>query len=260
MLEVTPIRAFHDNYLWLFRQSGSRECGIVDPGDADPILHYLQEHDLELKAILITHHHADHTGGIQQLLEHYDAPVYGPSSPNIPEVTDPLDENDNISVLSEEFQIIKIPGHTLDHIAYYAPKSSYRKPVLFCGDTLFAGGCGRVFEGTHTMMHNSLQKLARLDPDTHVYCAHEYTMANLNFAKAVLPENKPLSDRISVEQKKRDQDIPTVPTSIRVELDTNPFLRCHEQELVNAASQHTGRNISSPEEVFAVIRDWKDSF
>ena len=260
MLEVTPIRAFHDNYLWLFRQSGSRECGIVDPGDAAPILRYLQEHDLELKAILITHHHADHTGGIQQLLEHFEVPVYGPASPNIPAVTHTLSNSDRINVFKEEFQVIEIPGHTLDHIAYCTPGSDSQDPVLFCGDTLFAGGCGRVFEGTHTMMHNSLQKLAKLDPDTSVYCAHEYTIANLNFARAVSPENKTLSDRINLEQEKRDQDIPTVPTSIRVELDTNPFLRCEEQELVNAATQHAGKDMSSPEEVFAVIRRWKDSF
>lgn len=260
MLEVTPIRAFHDNYLWLFRQTDSRECGIVDPGDAEPVLRHLQENDLELKVILITHHHADHTGGIRQLLEHYDAPVYGPASPNIPAVTHPLGENEQVSVLNEEFQIIEIPGHTLDHIAYYSSESNGRKPVLFCGDTLFAGGCGRVFEGTHTMMHNSLQKLARLDPDTSVYCAHEYTMANLNFARAVSPENMNLSERISLEQHKRDRDVPTVPTSIRVELETNPFLRCNDQELIAAASQHAGVNVESPEEVFAVIRGWKDSF
>jgi len=259
MLEVTPIKAFHDNYFWLFRQPDSKECGIVDPGDAEPVLRHLQDNGLTLSVILITHHHADHTGGIQRLLQHYDVPIYGPDSPDIPAITQTLSEGDTIKVLGTSFRIYEIPGHTLDHIAYFAD-SNMNEPVLFCGDTLFAGGCGRVFEGTHSMMHTSLQKLAGLASDSKVYCAHEYTLANLAFAKAVSPNNSILADRIHREQSKRERDIPTVPTSIGEELATNPFLRCAEMEVIEAASQQAGRNINKPEEVFAAIRSWKDSF
>ncbi|MEK9649111.1 MAG: hydroxyacylglutathione hydrolase, partial [Gammaproteobacteria bacterium] len=182
MLEVSPIRAFYDNYFWLFREKTSRECGIVDPGDAGPVISYLEANDLELSVILITHHHADHTGGISALRERFDMPVYGPESPNIPEITYPLRDGDIIDVLDTTFRIIEIPGHTLDHIAYHADGLNGQDAILFCGDTLFAGGCGRVFEGTHAMMHQSLKKLADLAGETKVFCAHEYTMANLAFA------------------------------------------------------------------------------
>ena len=260
MLEVVPVKAFHDNYLWLFRQEGTRACGIVDPGDAAPVLDYLSANNLELNAILITHHHADHTGGITTLLEKFDVPVYGPDSPNIPTITQKLKEGDSINVFGATFGVLEIPGHTMDHIAYYLQEDGQQAPLLFCGDTLFAGGCGRVFEGTPAMMHASLQKLASLTPNTKVYCAHEYTMANLSFASAVTPDDKVLLERKNHEQEKRDQDIPTVPTSIRVELDTNPFLRCDDNALKQAAENHSGRKLGTAEEVFAVIRGWKDSF
>lgn len=260
MLEVRPIKAFHDNYLWLFRQPGSSVCGIVDPGDAEPVLRHLRDNELELAVIIITHHHADHTGGIKRLLQDFDVPVYGPESPNIPSISHPLAEGDQVEILGQAFRILEIPGHTLDHIAYFAEGDAGQGSILFCGDTLFAGGCGRVFEGTHSMMRKSLQKLAVLDPDTQVYCAHEYTMANLAFASAVSPDNALLAQRIQREQGKRDQSLPTVPTSIGLELATNPFLRCHEDELAEAASQHVGKPVSEPDEVFATIRSWKDSF
>lgn len=257
MLDVTPIPAFNDNYLWLFRAAGSRECGIVDPGDAAPVLRYLQDNDLTLSAIVITHHHGDHIGGIGRLLEHYDVPVYGPDSPNIPAVTVKLAEGDNVTLFGANFRVLEIPGHTLDHIAYFAEGNP---PVLFCGDTLFAGGCGRVFEGTHKMMHGSLQKLATLPPETTVYCAHEYTLANLAFARAVTPDSPTLAARISREKARRAQDIPTVPTTIRLELETNPFLRCSEADVVAAAHAQSGKALAAPDEVFGVIRGWKDSF
>jgi len=259
MLEITPIKAFNDNYLWLFRQPDSRECGIVDPGDAGPVLEYLETNDLTLAVILITHHHADHTGGIRELTQHFEVPVYGPQSQNIPAITHPLNEGDEIDVLGQHFRILEIPGHTLDHIAYFA-QVSHNSPVLFCGDTLFAGGCGRVFEGTPGMMHHSLQKLAHLPPATRVYCAHEYTMANLTFAQAVTPANEILAKRVNSEQAKRNRDMPTVPTSIEVELATNPFLRCEDQEVIDAAMAHSGQPLQEPAGVFAVIRNWKDSF
>jgi len=260
MLEVTPIRAFNDNYLWLFREAGSRDCGIVDPGDAAPVLQYLKEQNLNLAVIIITHHHGDHTGGISQLLENYNVPVYGPDSANIPAVTHRVKQGSQIDILGHRFEIIEIPGHTLDHIAYFSASDENQTPVLFCGDTLFAGGCGRVFEGTFPMMHESLQKLSGLPTETLVYCAHEYTLANLSFARAVTPNNKTLADRIAKEKEKRNRDIPTVPTSIKAELDTNPFLRCAEAEIIAAAARHSGRQLKAPEEVFGVIRSWKDSF
>ena len=256
-LKVTPIPAFNDNYLWLFRAEGSRECGIVDPGDAGPVLNYLGDNDLSLAVIFITHHHGDHIGGIGKLLREYDVPVYGPDSRNIPAVTHKLKEGDRVDMFGEKFRVLEIPGHTLDHIAYFAEGEP---PVLFCGDTLFAGGCGRVFEGTHSMMHGSLQKLAALPPDTTVYCAHEYTLANLAFARAVTPESQMLAERIKRESHKREQHIPTVPTTIRVELETNPFLRCAQEDVVAAARKESGISLTAPEEVFAVIRRWKDQF
>lgn len=259
MLHITPIRAFNDNYLWLFHQEGGRECAIVDPGDAEPVLAYLRDNDLTLAAILITHHHGDHTGGIKALKQHYDVPVYGPQSENIPAVTRPLNEGDEIEVLGQVFRVLEIPGHTLDHIAYFA-QEAHNSPLLFCGDTLFAGGCGRVFEGTPGMMHHSLQKLAHLPPATRVFCAHEYTLANLSFARAVTPENPLLAARIGEEQAKRDEDIPTVPTSIERELATNPFLRCEDQEVIDAAMAHSGEALNGPDRVFAVIRGWKDAY
>ena len=260
MLEVTPIQAFNDNYLWLFREPGSRDCGIVDPGDAEPVLQYLKENNLNLAVIIITHHHGDHTGGIKRLLENYQVPVYGPHSANIPAVTHTLREGSQINILGNTFKVLEIPGHTLDHIAYFNAAEESNTPLLFCGDTLFAGGCGRVFEGTFPMMHESLQKLARLPAETLVYCAHEYTLANLAFASAVTPENKTLAQRVEQEKEKRSKGIPTVPTSIRAELDTNPFLRCGEQEIIAAANKHSGRQLQVPDEVFGEIRGWKDSF
>lgn len=261
MLKVTPIHAFNDNYLWLFQQADSPSCVIVDPGDAEPVLQFLEENALKLTAIFITHHHGDHIGGINKLLEKYDVPVYGPDSTNIPSITDPVKEGSQINIFGKSFQVLEIPGHTLDHIAYYTSGETHEDPpVLFCGDTLFAGGCGRVFEGTHPMMYQSLQKLAQLPADTRVFCAHEYTMANLDFAKAVTPESETLAMRIKRESAKRELDQPTVPTTIRVELETNPFMRCHEAEIISSASEYAGHVINKPEEVFAAIRSWKDSF
>jgi hydroxyacylglutathione hydrolase len=260
MFDVTPIPAFNDNYLWLLRAHGTRECGIVDPGDAAPVLKALQDNDLTLAAIFITHHHADHTGGISRLLQEYDVPVYGPDSANIPAVTHKLAQDDSIEVFGKQFHILDIPGHTLDHIAYYAEASDDDTPLLFCGDTLFAGGCGRVFEGTYSMMHQSLQKLAVLPPETRVFCAHEYTLANLKFAHAVTPESTALAARIDRDNKLRQQDMPTVPTTIAAELQTNPFLRCSEGDVAAAAANHSGQSQASPEAVFAVIRQWKDGF
>ncbi len=256
MLEIHPIKAFNDNYLWLFKESGTSEACIVDPGDATPVLAYLKKENLSLSAILLTHHHSDHIGGVNELLDHYKVPVYGPESSSIPSVTKILHEGDTIVAGNSSFTVLEIPGHTLDHIAYYAESGNDLSPVLFCGDTLFAGGCGRIFEGTPVMMYNSLQKLAALKPETQVFCAHEYTLSNLAFAQAVVPEDLALQQRIQQEKEKRENNIPTVPTSIELELSTNPFLRCSEESILEKFPELA----QQPVEVFAALREWKDHF
>ena len=254
MLEIHPIKAFSDNYLWIFKQKDSSQTCIVDPGDATPVLAYLESNQLTLSAILLTHHHADHIGGVKELLRHFDVPVYGPKSVAIPMVTNSLHEGDVIQACETLFKVIEIPGHTLDHIAYYAETAS--NPVLFCGDTLFAGGCGRIFEGTPVMMYNSLQKLAALEPKTQFYCAHEYTLGNLAFAQAVSPQDLALQERILREKKKRAKDIPTIPSNIEEELLTNPFLRCSDESV----SKNFLKQAQEPVEVFTALREWKNNF
>lgn len=259
MLEIHPVKAFNDNYLWIFKDSESLNACVVDPGDAAPVIAYLKKENLSLSAILLTHHHADHIGGVNDLLALQDVPVYGPQSSYIPQVTKPLFEGDVVNLANTNFSVLEIPGHTLDHIAYYADTTSNTNnetPVLFCGDTLFAGGCGRIFEGTAEMMYGSLQKLAALDPQTQVFCAHEYTLSNLAFAAAVAPEDSALQQRIQQEQAKRKNDIPTVPTSIELELRTNPFLRCSEESIV----ENFPEKAEQPVAIFAALRQWKDGF
>lgn len=196
MLKVIPIPAFQDNYIWLFHAVDQKKAYIVDPGDAAPVIKYLEEQDLELSGILITHHHADHTGGIDGLLAVNDVPVIGPDSPKISSLTRHVSENDFVNIGGFSFNVIGVPGHTIDHIAFFCSgREDSMLPILFCGDTLFAGGCGRIFEGTPGMMYASLQKLARLPEKTRVYCAHEYTLANLTFGAAVLPDSKAIRSR-----------------------------------------------------------------
>ncbi len=256
MLDVTPIPAFADNYLWLIRRPESRQAVIVDPGDASPVLAYLNQQDLELAAILITHHHADHVGGIASLLEHFEVPVYGPAMENIPGITEKLNDGDRIHIpaLDTDFEILHVPGHTRGHIAYYGDDK------LFCGDTLFAGGCGRLFEGTPAEMQDSLSRIAELPEETLFYCAHEYTLANLGFAEAVEPENEDLLSRIAAAKLKRAANQPTVPDTLETELATNPFLRADQPSVKSAAERHTGKTLNSTVDVFAAVRKWKDNF
>ena len=256
MLEITPIKAFSNNYLWLFKQSGSESACIVDPGDAKPVMAYLKQARLSLSAIVLTHHHQDHIGGVEELLDHYAVPVYGPESSTMPLVTHPLHEGDNVIVCDTSFSVIEIPGHTMEHIAYYAESALHEKSVLFCGDTLFAAGCGRIFEGTPAMMYQSLQKLANLNRETLVFCAHEYTLSNLAFAAAVSPNDITLQKRIKQETAKRKRDIPTLPTNIELELETNPFLRCS----VESMKTRFAGQADNPVDIFAALRLWKDTF
>ena len=258
MLHIEPVKAFKDNYLWVFHQRGGTEAVVVDPGDAAPVQQFLASHQLRLAAILVTHHHADHIGGVSALQQHWQVPVYGPASPNIPQVTHPLHDGDELVVAQLSLRVIEVPGHTIDHIAYYAADAD-GTPLVFCGDTLFAAGCGRMFEGTAQMMHASLQKLAALPAATRVYCTHEYTLSNLQFAHAVLGDTAALTARISAEQQKRTADLPTLPSTIALELATNPFLRC-EDPLVIAALARQGQVQTAAAEVFGALRRWKDTF
>ena len=253
-MNLTPIPAFQDNYLWLL-DNGS-EAVVVDPGDAAPVLAHLARTGLRLAAILVTHHHGDHIGGLGALLAQFDVPVFGPAGEDIPQLTVRLKEGDTITVpgIGSRFSVIDVPGHTAGHIAYYG------EGLLFCGDTLFACGCGRLFEGTAAQMTESLAKLAALPGDTRVYCAHEYTLANIRFAQAVEPGNDALRDRQATDARRREQGIPTVPSTIDLERRTNPFLRWDEPEVKAAAERAAHATLSRPQEIFGALREWKNRF
>jgi len=255
MLEVTPVSAFKDNYIWVLRHA--RRVAVVDPGDAAPVLRHLEANALTLSAILVTHHHADHVGGIRELLSdprHKDVPVYGPKAESIPGMTNPLVDGDSVTIadLGLTLQVIDVPGHTRGHVAYYGAG------LLFCGDTLFACGCGRLFEGTPEQMYGSLEKLLALPEDTKVFCAHEYTLANIEFARRVEPDNRALEERHAQERKLRQQGIPTLPSTLRRERATNPFLRCREPAVIESANKYLGARLADPAKVFAAIREWKN--
>jgi hydroxyacylglutathione hydrolase len=257
MLSIQPIPAYDDNYIWLLWNDSTRRAYVVDPGDAAPVMAALSDLNLELEGILITHHHFDHVGGVSQLRERFKPVVYGPVNPAIEGIDHRLKAGDDIEILDTRFSVMEVPGHTLDHIAYF---HAGEQPLLFCGDTLFAGGCGRVFEGTPPMMHASLQALAALPAETAVYCAHEYTLANLAFARAVEPDNAALARRTEDAEAARARQEPTVPSVLSLELATNPFLRCAEPDLVASLRAQGKLAGESGAEVFAAVRGWKDNF
>jgi len=252
--EVVPLRAFSDNYIWTLRND--RYAAVVDPGDAQPVLDYLQQERLELCAILATHHHADHVGGVTALLARHAVPVYGPRGEPIPTLTHPVGEGDQVQLaqLGLRFGVLDIPGHTRAHIAYYGANS------LFCGDTLFACGCGRLFEGTAQQMVDSLAKLSALPDDTLVYCGHEYTLANIDFAREVEPDNGELAACAVSDADKRKRNRPTLPSTIGREKKTNPFLRCRQPAVIASVNKYLGARTSDPVQVFAAIRQWKNTF
>ena len=264
MLNVLTVPAFNDNYLWIIHDGS--HAAVVDPGDAAPILAALKAHNLSLVAILLTHHHADHVGGVPALLQHANVPanvpanlpVYAPRNDRIANVTQLLDEGDTVRIpqLDLTLSVLDVPGHTLGHIAYVAKEQGW----LFCGDTLFAGGCGRMFEGTPELFLSSLDKLAALPDDTKVFCAHEYTLSNLRFALAAEPDNAALAVRMTEEQHKRDQDQPTVPSFIGLEKATNPFLRTREPAIVKRLTAEARVQGDDPVAVFAALREWKNNF
>lgn len=253
-LTVVPVAAFDDNYLWILRRGDW--AAVVDPGDAKPVIAYLEAEKLTLTAILITHHHADHIGGNEALLRRYPVPVYGPSDERIATITRQVRDGDRFTLdaLATSFAVIEVPGHTRSHIAYY------REGAIFCGDTLFACGCGRLFEGTAPQMHASLARLGALPNDTRVYCAHEYTLSNLRFARAAEPSNPEIALWEAEAREQREQGRPTVPSTIDREKRANPFLRCNQSEIVNNAGRQAGMPLSGEVEVFAALRNWKNEF
>ncbi|HEX5339740.1 MAG TPA: hydroxyacylglutathione hydrolase [Gammaproteobacteria bacterium] len=252
--ELTAIPAFRDNYIWLL--SRKRMALVVDPGDAAPVRETLSRHGLRLAAVLVTHHHADHAGGAAALALEYACPVYGPADEAIAAVTDPVREGDQLAIraLDARFEVLDIPGHTAGHVAFSGNN------IVFCGDTLFSAGCGRLFEGSAAQMSHSLAKLAALEDQTAVCCGHEYTLANLRFAQALEPGNPDIMAYAEEARVLRERAIPTLPSRIGRERRVNPFLRCSEPAVMAAAARRAGHEIADPVEVFAVIRSWKDNF
>jgi hydroxyacylglutathione hydrolase len=255
-LTIHPIPTLKDNYVWALVSTPKRLACIVDPGEAGPVLTFLKQQGLKLMGILITHHHWDHTNGIAGLKQHSDVPVYGAASETIDGKTVSLHEGDRVELIDFplSFRVMSIPGHTLGHLAYYSPG------MLFCGDTLFASGCGRLFEGKPEQLYTSLQKLAALPDETKVYCAHEYTLANLHFAEKVEPGNPEIKERLKQVEALHRQHQCTLPSTLGEEKKTNPFLRCDSPELIQSVQRHAGRHLSNPIEVFTYLRKWKDTY
>ena len=232
-----------------------KQAIIIDPGEASPVFEFLVQRKLTISAILITHKHHDHTGGISTLLNAFpNASVFANSVEFVGCITQTVSDNDVITINKHSFKVIAIPGHTLEHVAYYC------KPFLFCGDTLFANGCGRIFEGTAEQMLLSLKKLMVLPDDTLIYCGHEYTLSNIKFALHVEPNNTDLQKRFEDAKRLRSQNQPTVPSTLQLEKATNPFLRCNESSVIEAVSHHAGKKLNSEVDVFAKLRQWKNTF
>jgi len=256
MFAIEPIPAFTDNYIWCLHDGST--AWIVDPGDAAPVIDFINSRHLHLRGILITHHHPDHIGGVNALCDRFAlTTIFGPDNPAIDGITHVLREGDVITVLGQQLAVLEVPGHTLDHIAYLS--TQLQPPALFCGDTLFAAGCGRLFEGSPEQMFASLSKFKKLVPTTRIYCTHEYTQANLRFAQAVEPDNLALKQRAQSADDVRANDQPTLPSTLALELETNPFLRTQQPAVRAAALRHNAQSASEVE-IFAAIRRWKDQF
>ena len=253
---IFAIPALNDNYIWTIVHPKKQTAIVIDPGETKPILNILEQQDLTLTAILLTHHHWDHTNGISDLLEKYLVPVYGPAEDMISLCDHPINGGDHLtlSLLELTFNILAIPGHTLGHIAYYGHQ------WVFTGDTLFAGGCGRLFEGSPDQLYCSLLKLTALPSNTRVYCGHEYTEKNLKFAQIVDPKNYKLKKRIEETQQKINHSLPTLPSTLQLELDTNPFLRCHEISIQQSLEGYYGYPFTDTVAAFTALRRWKDEF
>ena len=259
MLTIDALPAFNDNYIWLLQDPATRQCAVVDPGAAEPVLGWLAAHpDWRLTDILITHHHHDHVGGVARLKQHSGARVIGPAQENIPARDLAVGEGDTLEVLGRPWRVLHVPGHTLGHVAYYSEAGD--APVLFSGDTLFAAGCGRLFEGSPAQMHDSLNRLARLPDATRIYCAHEYTLSNLRFARAVEPHNEQVRARQAEVEQWRAAGRISLPSSLGIEKATNPFLRCDETSVHEIISVRQKNADLTPALVFEALRAWKDHF
>ena len=252
MINIKPLKAYTDNYIWLLETN--EEVSIVDPGDAKPVLDYLSKTNKKIKDILITHHHFDHTAGVPELENIISGSIYGPKN-SYELINEKVTQGDTLSSLGIKFEIIEVPGHTLDHIAFYNEENN----ILFCGDTLFAGGCGRVFEGTFDQMFESLNKLKQLPEKTQIYCGHEYTKSNLQFSVEVEPENNDLVKRNTEIDNLIMENGSSLPSSIGLEKKTNPFLRCDVLSDNIKLTKKIGFNNPSEKEIFKYIREWKDS-
>jgi|SRR5690554_4450035 len=258
MLNLTPLPAFNDNYIWLLQNPESKGCAVVDPGDARPVLQWLQDNaDWQLSDILVTHHHSDHTGGIEQIKQATGARVIAPASEDISHSDLSAVDGQSVRVLGHELQVMHVPGHTLGHVAYY---HAGEPGFVLSGDTLFAAGCGRMFEGTPEQMAASLLRLAQLPPATLVYCAHEYTRSNLEFAAAVEPDNQHIRQRLQQVIRLREHNGISLPSNMGLELQTNPFLRLHLPQVRQQLQQHGLQPEQDHAAAFAVMRKWKDNF
>ena len=258
--QVTPIHAFRDNYIWCITRKDTNECIIVDPGDASPVIAYCEQHNKKICAILITHHHADHIGGVSGLVHSQymvsNATIYGPEETPCSHINHRCREGEQIDIppLNITLSILEVPGHTMDHIAYY------NQDWLFCGDTLFSCGCGRLFEGTPEIMFHSLRKIHALDDNTQVFCAHEYTQSNIDFALTIEPNNTALQQYANHVKRLRENQQETLPSTIGLEKDVNPFLRWHDAQLKENLSRHWQCEVSDDIETLAMTRRWKDTF
>ncbi len=256
-MHLHPLPAFSDNYIWVLHDH--RHALVVDPGEAAGVQQWLQDRQLALQAILITHHHADHTGGVAALREATGARVFGPAFEELPRPLQGVEGGDQLDLLGLRFEVIDVPGHTAGHVAYFAPDVD-GAPLLFCGDTLFSAGCGRLFEGTPAQMLDSLTRLAALPDGTRVCCTHEYTLSNLRFAQAVDPDNPALAAHAQHCRDLRDRNLPTLPSSIGLEKQINPFLRSQEAALVRSARTRAPASPTDALGVFTTLRAWKNDF
>ena len=256
MLEIIPLSALKDNYIWLLKNQINRHIAIIDPSETKPVLERIEHENLVPIAILITHHHWDHVGGILGITKQFDIPVYTPKTESVTGSTDLVSEGDLVALpeLNINLKILDVPGHTSGAIAYYTDG------MVFSGDTLFTAGCGRIFEGTSSQMHASLSKFKTLPGSTLLYCGHEYTVENLKFAANVEPQNKLIHKRLKLAQQARKSNQSSVPSTLIQESQTNPFLRCEEPSVMSAASDFSGKKLNNAVDVFTAIRQWKDNF